>query len=1120
MSKTIEERYQKKSQHEHILLRPQVYIGSIDITEEKTWIYDDLLKKIVHRKIVFVPILYKIFDEIITNACDHTKRCKDVSKIKVIINKETGKISVENNGKGIEIEIHKGTNVYLPEMIFGHINTSSNYNDNIKRIVGGLNGLGAKLTNIFSTKFKIETVYNGQKYSQLFEKNMFTIHPPKIKKYNKSTYTKITFTPDYKRLGIDGIDDVILSLLKKRIYDIAACTEQHVSVFMNGKKLIVKSFENYINLYIGMKKDYKRVYQRFNDRWEVAVCKSPSDKFQQISFVNGIYTSQGGTHVNYIINQIVNTITKRVQEKHKKLNIKKIFVKNQFMIFINCSIENPNFKSQTKEHHTTLVSKFGSKCKVDEKFIESVVKLGIIENIIDLAKFSSRKEIGSKNKQLINILGIPKLDDANKAGNKKESQKCTLIITEGDSAKTFAVSGLSAIKNGRDYIGIFPIRGKFINVKKASYNKLSNNIEFNHIIRILGLEPNKKYTTINQLRYGRMMILTDADDDGRHIKGLLICLIHSFWPELLNIEGYICTINTPVVKLSKGSKIIPFYNLTDLEKWKSTNNVKGWKEKYYKGLGTSKPEEAKEYFKQLDELTASYYSKNKKKTEKAITLAFGNDKKNINQRKEWINNNVIPLNCTEKKITYKDFINKDLILFSKADNIRSIPDFMDGLKPCQRKILYACFKRNLKDEIKVSQLAGYISEQTSYHHGEASLFGTIINMAQDFPGSNNINLLKPIGQFGSRLMNGKDASSPRYIFTSLDKKAFKLFHPNDTSLLEYNYDGARKIEPIRYYPVLPMVLINGAEGIGTGYSTFVPRYNPTDIITNIKLLFDKLNDSNIESLDSTNFDTIELNELTPWYKGFNGTITKIEGGKYECRGIYKRLNMKKIEVSEIPFQTSLEKYKEFLEDTIIKNKETKNNNHIISYVNHSTEINAKFVITYEGRGLTQLIKRKNVYKELKLTKNISINNMHLFVDGKIKKFKDPNEILIEFFKRRYRFYIQRKEYLIKTHENELSILNSKIKFIKMVMDDEIKVFRVKKNIIIQDLIKHKFPKFKENNNDKSNYNYLLNIKIIQFTYEKIKELEKKCKSTKKELKIIKETTYCNMWRNDIHEINI
>jgi DNA topoisomerase-2 len=278
-------------------------------------------------------------------------------------------------------------------------------------------------------------------------------------------------------------------------------------------------------------------------------------------------------------------------------------------------------------------------------------------------------------------------------------------------------------------------------------------------------------------------------------------------------------------------------------------------------LGTSTTEDAKKYFSDLGKHLKPFETSNDQCRE-LIDMAFS--KKKVEDRKEWLRQFTQGtfMDHSVDEIPLDDFINKELILFSMADNMRSIPCVVDGFKPGQRKILFSCFKRNLKSEIKVAQLAGYVSEHSAYHHGEVSLCMTIVNMAQNFIGSNNLNLLQPLGQFGTRLQGGKDAASPRYIFTNLSSLARTIFHPDDDPILKYLNDDGQSIEPEWYIPILPMILVNGGEGIGTGWSTAIPNYNPKDIVDNIYRLM----------------RGEEMQLIHPWYRSFE--VLKINLGNY------------------------------------------------------------------------------------------------------------------------------------------------------------------------------------------------------------------------------------------------
>jgi DNA topoisomerase-2 len=324
--------------------------------------------------------------------------------------------------------------------------------------------------------------------------------------------------------------------------------------------------------------------------------------------------------------------------------------------------------------------------------------------------------------------------------------------------------------------------------------------------------------------------MTDQDLDGSHIKGLGINMFECLWPSLLQITGFIGFMNTPILKATKGTKSLSFYNDNEYEAWKSGDNGNGWKVKYYKGLGTSTGKEFREYFehKKIVEIEVG------DKDTQDMDMLF--NKKKAEQRKEWLTNydRDAHLDTSLTQITLGNFIHKEIIHFSKYDCDRSIPNLMDGLKVSQRKILFSAFEKNLSTEIKVAQFSGYVSEHSGYHHGEASLNGAIVHMAQDFVGSNNINLLMPNGQFGTRLQGGKDSASERYIFTRLNTLTRFLFKKSDDAILQYLDDDGTPVEPIFYIPIIPLVLVNGAEGIGTGFSTKIPCFNPKVLIQYIR----------------------------------------------------------------------------------------------------------------------------------------------------------------------------------------------------------------------------------------------------------------------------------------------
>lgn len=1112
----IEKTYKRLSQLEHVLKRPAMYIGQVDESENNVWVLDKNNNKIIEKSITYSPGLYKLFDEIIVNAYDQTIRDKTVDLIKINIDKKSNTISVFNNGKGIDVVIHPKEKIYVPELIFGSLLTSTSFDESKIRITGGIHGLGAKLTAIFSTSFKVEVgdPINKKSFSQTYKNNLSQRSKPEIKQYTKPDgYVKITFKPDLKYFKLKELSDDLIALMERRVYDIAALTSKKIKIFLNNKKIESNTFEEYVKLYTDkpqvMELCDHNVDGYKEGRWKIIVTSGSdagiNSKFKQISFVNGIYTSNGGHHVNYIMKQIIKMIREKVEKKYKSSLVKDQFIKDQLWIFVASVIENPHFSSQTKEEMITPASKFGSVCELSSGFLRKVFeKLNldeIIQNHIKVMQQTSLIKTDVKKKSVIK--GIKKLYDANYAGTKKSSL-CTLILTEGDSAKTMAISGLSAIPKATNTYGVFPLKGKLLNIREASHKQIVNNEEFKNLKQIIGLQTNKNYTKDNlfELRYGSIILMMDADVDGSHIKGLFMNMIEYYWPSLLKIPGFIKIFITPVVKTTnkKNKNQISFYTLRDYENWKiaNVNKINNFQIKYYKGLGTNTAAEAREYFSNLDKHVVNLEWDDKSKD--AIELAFSKSK--ADERKNWLKkyDRDIILNYDKESISYSNFINKELIHFSNYDNIRSIPNIMDGLKPSQRKVIYAAFKKDLKQDIKVAQFVGYVGEQTAYHHGETSLANTIIAMAQNFVGSNNINLLSPKGQFGTRLQGGRDHSSPRYIFTQLEELTRLIFHPDDDALLNFLDDDGMRIEPEYYVPVIPIVLINGVEGIGTGYSTNIPNFNPLDIIANLenRLINNKQ----------------KFTRMNPWYKGFKGSTVMIDKFSYITKGIYNR-DGNKIIVTELPVGTWTENYKGYLESLIEKYTG------LSGVKNNSNESDIDFVIKFKDEdGLSKLEKTSanginGIENMLNLYSKINLSNMHLYnSSGIISKYSSPQHILDEFFKVRLEFYQKRKDHLLKVLEQEIKILDSKVKFIDLIINKKINLYNKPKEQIIDILSKNKLLKLA----DEPPYDYLIKMSFYSFTKEKIKQLKELQADKNKQYNVLKKKSIEDIWLNDLDKI--
>jgi len=1525
-------KYVKMSHIDHIKEIPDTYVGSIESTEEEMYIFteNNIIEK---KKINYIPALYKLFDEILVNARDNICNDKTCNQIDVECNIEEGYICVKNNGDiGIPIEKHElDSNVLIPSMIFGELLTSSNYDKNEDKITGGKNGYGAKVINIFSTRFIVE-IYDfirKKHFIQEWTDNMSKTDGPIVDKAKEKSSVKVKFYPDFKRFNINGLNEDYLKLFYRRTIDIAGISDGKLKITYNNEKININNFKSYIELYY---KD-ETIYFDSNERWSVGVIYKRESNNEIISFVNGINTYKGGTHCNYVIDSIIKIlINDYIKKKDKNIKINATILKDNLIFFINSVIVNPSFSSQTKDTLTTKSDKFGSKYEPSQVFLKKLAKCGIVEHVIDLAKSKENASLKKTDgKKQIRIAGIPKLEDANKAGT-KDSKNCTLILTEGDSAKTTAMAGLTNI--GRDYYGVFPLKGKLLNVREATNSQLLNNEEIKNLKTIIGLKQGEDYSDINKfnsLRYGHIIIFVDSDSvtsdtplllknsnnlleirtidnisndwinfndkeisftsfkiwtekgwteikkvirhkvnkkmyrvlthtgcvdvtedhsliknngceispkdciigdellhnfpnfheeyynideikqnismklcnqninistdfnitekesyvmglfwadgscninkwqcrrkpvnrpniytfnrtsylwsicntnldnlnkskeyletvydydfkiitckmnssfasknqyiykliikggimtkpiidkyrslfydenankkipleilnspniikeqffrgyydgdsskgnktfdeiteysfdlnskigahglfllcksigynvsininqnksnvysliaskgkqqtnpiaikkiielgnteqyvydletenhhfqagigsliihntDGSHIKGLFMNLIHSLWPSLIKKDGFIQGLSTPIIKAfhkTKKDNVLQFFTIHDYEKWKNDSeiNTDKYNIKYYKGLGTSTATEAKEYFEDIDKKIIDYKYENYKSNiesnenqdiiidslndsksdtdsveeeeqneldtnyipikddDDALRLAFV--KNRANERKKWLinynKNNIIKYE--QKKISYFDFIHNELIHFSNEDVYRSIPNLIDGLKPSQRKVLYGCFKADLdKDEKKVSQLAGIVSDISQYHHGEMSLNGTIIGMAQNYVGTNNINILEPNGQFGSRYLNGKDHASSRYIWTKLSPMANLIYKKLDNPILNQLYDDGLPIEPEFYVPIIPMILVNGTEGIGTGFSTKIPPYNPVNIIDNL--------------INMINND--ELNDMDPWWQSFDGKINKISNNSYEIKGNYT-IKGNKLIITELPVGESTYNYKEFLEKMVSgtvnnKKKEVKKENHLLSYIDNNTDTKIYFELTFEENYLDE-IENLILEKMYKLSKKYSITNMHLYSSkGCIKKYNDVKEIIAEYYNVRLEYYNKRKEYQLNILKNELENISYKVKFIVLVINNKLIVNNTKKNIIELELEKLEFPKL---GNSKT-YDYLLSMPIYNLTYEKIEELKKLEEKKQTEYDELENLNSKQIWKNELLEL--
>jgi DNA topoisomerase-2 len=1133
--------YEKLSHREHVLKLPDTYVGSTETHPEARWIVDAAgAGKAVRRTIAFNPAFYKIFDEILVNARDALVRSQTesgrtpIKHIKISVRTGEGAgagqpvIVVENDGDGIPIAQHPTEKIWVPEMIFGHLLTSGNYKEGEEKIVGGKNGYGAKLTNIFSRRFSVDTrsPTHGKRYRQTWTDNMATAGKPTVTPDKaKSGCVVIEYEPDVARFpGLDMND--MTAVMYTRTVELAAMAGREVKVSWNDAVIPTNTFEKFVKLFV--RDEASVAYERCGERWEVAAVLArqlfeedavPDEK--HVSFVNGINTRKGGKHVDKVVGTVIGDFCEFAAKK--KVPVKPGQLKDSVVFFVNATIVNPAFDSQTKETLTTPVAKFGSVFKTEGKLVKDLVKLGLLEEasaILDAkANKDAKRTDGSKKRT---IRGMAKLVDALWAGTAK-SGECTLILTEGDSAATSAITGLSVV--GREKWGVFPLKGKILNVRDVSSAKVAANEELTAIKKILGLEHGKKYADLKSLRYGRVMVMADQDLDGSHIKGLLMNLFHAEWPELMRL-GFLCSLATPLLKATRRSEVRAFYSAGEFEKWKAANGgtTAGWHLKYYKGLGTSEDEEAMEWFENLHEIKYAWDGE----TDESMSLAFS--KKRADDRKRWLSDyDAARLLETGEggRVDYTRFIHDELIHFSNADNIRSLPSVLDGLKPSQRKILAGCLKRGLRGaEVRVAQLAGYVSEHMAYHHGEASLTAAITSMAQQFVGANNINLLVPRGQFGSRLLGGKDAASPRYIHTLLEPIVDAIFRKEDAGILKMLDDDGLVVEPETYYPVVPLLAINGCIGIGTGFSTDIPPHDPEEVVG---LLRDRLEGRRA---------TLGNLAMRPWWFGFRGPIQLVSDGVWITKGLYEWDDVKKIvTITELPVGTWTTDYKQFLDEMCVAgasaagkaggseggkadSSKTEDGKPVLrNFDDLYTHVKVLFKLELDPDYYDDAKANPVEFeKRFKLTSTWRTTNMVAFdPEMRIVKYGCVGDMLEAYYGPRLEAYERRRMAEIERLRREAVEADAKARFLAAVLAGTIDLRRAEDADIVAAMIAHELPALSGEGVAESvdSYEYLLRLRMDRVKASAVEEQQKAVAAAKEALAALEATTAQQLWSSDL-----
>lgn len=1176
------ENYKKLTHREHIYLRPGMYIGSDERVPMDVWLYD-IPNKFMNKVRIDVPeAIERLFLEILSNAGDNVKRSRDAGldpgSIIVVMNKST--VSIRNGGLCVPVGIHPEYKIYAPELIFGTLLAGSNFGD--ERTGVGQNGLGAKLVNVFSKQFMVQVAdaQNGVKYTQIWNENMTLRSEPTLEPYKGESFVEITYVLDFERFGYKEYPDEVFQVFARCAADTALTCK--VPVIFNGNTINM-SMKEYVNLCFG---DERKML--FHYEWphgtqttakkngmivaddanaipmiELCVIDAPQrydeeDKHRRgevISFVNGMMTRDGGVHTKSAMKSLTDGILKTVNlgrkgknknkkttETKKEIKLTVADVQPHISIILSCWVVNPKYNSQSKSLLTSPNVNF----RLVEEFFNPVGKWHLVERLSAALELKYFHQLTKKDGRNRKNVGIEKLKEAQLAGP-GTGIPCTLCLTEGKSASAYPLKMISLMDNGPLYFGIYPMKGKPLNFMNADPQQILDNEEYDDIKKALGLHEGVDYTVeenYNTLRYGRAIIMADADDDGKHIIGLVLNMFYMKFPSLLQRQ-YVFVMRTPVIRMTRGTQRLKFYSITQYEAWKAENpDYKTWDHEYFKGLGSSKDSDIADDTK-APRIISCVYDPD---SPAAFHLAF--DKKLADERKVWISTWKRTFEIEEiVLLPISAFIQHEVVQYSITNLHRSIPRLMDGLKISQRKILWAAMKKNgykrKQQKLKVAQLAANAAEITNYHNGEKSLVDAIVTMTQDFVGSYNMPYFSPEAQFGTRYMGGEDCAEARYTYIKLQWWFPYIYRKEDMALLRQVIDEGEEVEPVTFLPIIPMCLVNGSCGIGTGHSSLIPNHNPVDICewlrakilgqplpqvkpwyrgfngeievmirqprvpkdktdkpltpvttigTQLRLKIEDDDPDDVDAVDNTlgEDEIIELTEGEDGAKKKGPRITMMTRGTYQIIGT-------KVLVTELPIGRWTHTYDKWLEG-LETDKE------IASKVNLSKHD----TIYFEIQGF------KNAsHQNLRLQKSYGMTNMVLLtMDNSPIKHATTTHILEAFYNERLPYYEARRQDIINTINQDINKHQNKIRFIHAVLNKEIDIFEERNG---RRVARKKAELFKQMNQLNLPTELLTSVRASNFTEEEMADLNNKVQLLVARRQTYYETSAAQLWLVDIEE---
>lgn len=1122
------QQYQRLEHRDQIRLRPDTYIGSpTGVTSEPIWtakILGEGTIRVEHLTVQVSAAIIGISKEVFDNATDNVERSVmegiDPGNIQVAMSNDS--VTVRNHGKHIPVVIHHVEKIWTPQMLFGVLLTSDNYEDTISRYKIGRNGYGVKLTNIFSVIFQviIGDPVNKLQYTQTWTDAMTKISEPIIEPYDGPGFTQITFAPDFNYFYESNIaTKAFLSSMEgfylNRTMEMSYAAQ--VITYFNGIELDYRNAVTFFNAHFeGLDTARRQIHWVSPDkRQEFVIADTPGKGFAH-AFVNGTPVHQG-QHVNEYLKAVFEDIISEFKDKHgKKVSV--LHLKKHVSILLRVTLDKPVFDSQIKK----MLMKPTPKPQIGKKIQREIRKWDTEEELKKFFNMKSKVKEDHRDKPK----RIAKVTHAIQSGssNFQERLKCTLILTEGETGKTLAMKGFKHLPGGMQYNGIYPLRGKPMNIERHTEEKISANNELSDILNILNADVDIDYyknpQECQKLRYGKIGLMMDADYDGYHIDGLLIKFIYSRLRSLAPFE-FVVIIMTPVIEGFKAGQRLAFYHQKQHAKWMRQNDPHGWEFKYRKGLGSwdTDPKTLKALFEKPVIVTLEIDST----TDDILTLAF--NKKFAAERRQWIaaydpNSEVVIR--TPRPVT--DFFMEEFRDYSKASVIRAIPRLMDGMKPVHRKILYAMFKKFPKSDkkhktIKIPQFGGFVMEKSGYHHGEQALYTTIIGMGQRYiTGPNNIPVVESEGNFGDRRMRGDDKSPARYLFCRLAPITRYIYRQEDEPLWEILYDDGDPVEPKEMYPVIPMALVNKCEGISTGWSTKIPCHDPRVVLEWVRQWVEEKKAKRHIPKEELSINVADKPELKPWWRQYTGNLIRIKNHPFEAYRNEGRFDYQHhtIFIREIPAEVSIERYKNWGEKIEDLYHEKPEEALFRSFLMCTEPPNIDFRIN--GLSTPTLAK-------LNLVRTITLSNLVLIgKDDVPKKYAYTYEIVCEWCYDRLEIYERRKAYLIGDKEDELKRITLKYMFIMDVVEGRLELRNRPRSEIIPYMKAKGYPygsskKKSKNPHEKKESNFLA-IPIGTITREKSEKLRQKLGAVQAELDYYRNVLPEDLWLKDLEELRI